>query len=270
MGLLDSAMDFFDIGLSDVIGPVVGAASAYAGYKGQEEANSANRAMSQAQMDFQERMSNTSYQRAVKDMSAAGLNPMLAYSQGGASSPAGSTAVMGNKNAAAVGAASAAMAAQNMREQNSLLRAQTEKTVAEKALVEAQVGSTTASAGHLTAQADQIRQNMQMFDDQWKKLKYEADKMGWEQIKSKYEAGILNTEDMRAAREMEFKIQQAKATAEKMAQQAKLLGLQVPGAVNEAAFENSLMGKNIRYFERGANVVGRAASSAGKVQRLME
>lgn len=64
----------------------------------QFEQSSADRAMQfeaeQAQLnrDWQERMSNSAWQRAVADMKAAGINPILAASQGGASTPAGAMA----------------------------------------------------------------------------------------------------------------------------------------------------------------------------------
>lgn len=65
---------------------------------GQSQANKANLRIAREQMGFQkesqakamafeERMSGSAYQRAVQDMKLAGINPMLAINQGGASTP---------------------------------------------------------------------------------------------------------------------------------------------------------------------------------------
>lgn len=93
-GMIGSALGKFGL-------PLVGG---LLGNKGQADANEANAALAQRQMDFQERMRNTSYQSAMEDMRKAGLNPILAYKQGGAAVPGGASAVMNNELSPAVSA----------------------------------------------------------------------------------------------------------------------------------------------------------------------
>ena len=62
-----------------------------------------NSAEALANRNWQEHMSSTAYQRAVEDMKKAGLNPILAFANGGASTPGGSA---GTISGASMGLAS--------------------------------------------------------------------------------------------------------------------------------------------------------------------
>jgi hypothetical protein len=101
-----------------------GALGGLGAYFGQRETNKANAQQAQIQEGFQREMSNTAYQRAVADMKAAGLNPMLAYTLGGATTPAGAKAEMQSAlGAAATSAGQAAQVAANVKNQTDQTKA---------------------------------------------------------------------------------------------------------------------------------------------------
>jgi len=96
----------FDWLKANITDPIASVASGVAGFLGQQETNAQNRQLAAENTAFQERMSNTAYQRQVKDLEASGLNPMLAYVKGGgASTPSGTVAQMQSPAAAGVSSA---------------------------------------------------------------------------------------------------------------------------------------------------------------------
>ncbi len=112
-------------------------------------ANRGARRAADRQMGFQDRMRSTEWQTAVKDMEAAGINPALAYSQGGASSPSGALAQVDD---VAGGAVSSALQTRMQKQQFALMKEQREKTNAEAARARAEAD--IAGIGRAKAQAD--------------------------------------------------------------------------------------------------------------------
>lgn len=124
--------------IGSVLPDIVGG---FLGHHAQRRANKANLQIAREQMAFQERMSNTAYQRASKDLEAAGLNRILALGSP-ASSPGGASAQMQSTGGAMAGAlsrtAATALAVRRQNQELHNLAAQAARERASEAFIDSQ------------------------------------------------------------------------------------------------------------------------------------
>lgn len=98
--------------------------------------------------NWQETMSNTSYQRAIEDMKKAGINPILAYAQGGASTPSGG---MGQSSTASGSMAQTSMASSGLAN----------SSMASSGMASMGLGSApNATSGNFTGQGNNMSENL--------------------------------------------------------------------------------------------------------------
>jgi len=140
---------------SALIGGGIGLLGGIMGRDAARDASHANQVSADRQMAFQERMSNTQYQRGMSDMRAAGLNPMLAYSQGGAGGASGASAsnIAPDYDNAASGIASSASSYINQKRERSLMDSQVDLQAAQVKTALSQQKLNQASARSAEADA---------------------------------------------------------------------------------------------------------------------
>jgi len=112
--------------------------SAILGYQGTQDTNASRENIANSANAFSAQQFATRYQTTTKDMEAAGLNPMLAYSQGGGSPPTAQQAQIENPMSSGLHAFHQSAERQLMKEQLSKVSEEVNSVKADTALKKAQ------------------------------------------------------------------------------------------------------------------------------------
>lgn len=240
-------------GIDDAI--IASGVSALGSFFGQRSSNAANAKAAKEAADrnaeeaaknreFQERMSSTSWQRGVKDIEAAGLNPALAYGQGGASSPGGSTGTASashSESELGAGVSSAQRAAD--------MAARIETLRQNRAQSAAAITETLARADLSKAQAEQVRT---MLAANLEEVTSRAGANSASATRNSVEAANIQATlpGRQALMEAQWESAMASASATRalvpLRQGEKtLLDLSIPAAKNAAAAANTYWGRKI-------------------------
>lgn len=254
-GLLGTVGTIFGGPIGGAIGGLAGGLfesdRAEEGVRDQNNLNSAeaaktrdfNRNEAVANREFQREMSNTSYQRGVQDMSAAGLNPMLAYSQGGASVPSGSSASgvqarMENAKAAGLEA--------NFR--NQALANETAVAQSQAKLNEANTSKVLAETANVPTTGKQIESSTRLMDEQVREISAKVENIRQNTHTQLAQENLAEAQRQvavieKAVKSGQLDIQDADVVLKKL--EAQILRLEIPRYANEADAQRSWWMRNV-------------------------